>query len=246
MRSSLVCTGALCDRAKAIALGDELRLGHGEESGGGRERASILADAFEAVIGAIYLDGGEDEARKFIKRFVFDAEKGGEWSVTDYKTTLQEIVQKNHEEVLSYRLKSESGCKESGMPCICDDSGLVVDALDGAPGVYSARYAGDHGNDPANIALLLENMKDVPDEKRTARFMCTVCCSYPDGSEIVVSGTCEGKIGYEPKGNGGFGYDPVFMVGDKSFAELTAEEKDKISHRGNALKALAEALAKRG
>ena len=142
------------------------------------------------------------------------------------------------------RLKSESGCKESGMPCIGDDSGLVVDALDGAPGVYSARYAGDHGNDPANIALLLENMKDVPDEKRTARFMCTVCCSYPDGREIVVNGTCEGKIGYEPKGDGGFGYDPVFMVGDKSFAELTAEEKDKISHRGNALKALAEALAK--
>ena len=143
------------------------------------------------------------------------------------------------------RLKSESGCKESGMPCIGDDSGLVVDALDGAPGVYSARYAGDHGNDPANIALLLENMKYVPDEKRTARFMCTVCCTYPDGREIVVNGTCEGKIGYEPKGDGGFGYDPVFMVGDKSFAELTAEEKDKISHRGNALKALAEALAKK-
>ncbi len=142
------------------------------------------------------------------------------------------------------RLKSESGCKETGMPCIGDDSGLMVDALGGAPGVYSARYAGDHGNDPANIALLLENMKDVPDEKRTARFMCTVCCTYPDGSEIVVSGTCEGKIGYEPKGDGGFGYDPVFMVGDKSFAELTAEEKDRISHRGNALKALAEALAK--
>jgi len=142
------------------------------------------------------------------------------------------------------RLKSESGCKETGMPCIGDDSGLMVDALDGAPGVYSARYAGDHGNDPANIALLLENMKDVPDEERTARFMCTVCCTYPDGSEIVVSGKCEGKIGYEPKGDGGFGYDPVFMVGDKSFAELTAEEKDKISHRGNALKALADALAK--
>ena len=142
------------------------------------------------------------------------------------------------------RLKSRSGCQESGMPCIGDDSGLMVDALDGAPGVYSARYAGDHGNDPANIALLLENLKDVPDEKRTARFVCTVCCTYPDGREIVVSGKCEGKIGYVPKGNGGFGYDPVFMVGDKSFAELTAEEKDKISHRGNALKALAEALAK--
>ncbi len=141
------------------------------------------------------------------------------------------------------RLKSQSGCKESGMPCIGDDSGLMVDALDGAPGVYSARYAGDHGNDPANIALLLENLKDVPEEKRTARFMCTVCCTYPDGKEIVVNGTCEGKIGYAPRGDGGFGYDPVFMVGDKSFAELTSEEKDKISHRGNALKALAEALA---
>ncbi len=142
------------------------------------------------------------------------------------------------------RLKSQSGCKESGMPCIGDDSGLMVDALDGAPGVYSARYAGDHGNDPANIALLLENLKDVPEEKRTARFVCTVCCTYPDGKEIVVNGTCEGKIGYAPKGDGGFGYDPVFMIGDKSFAELTSEEKDKISHRGNALKALAEVLAK--
>ena len=109
MRSSLVCTGALGIRAKAIELGRELRLGHGEESGGGRERASILADAFEAVIGAIYLDGGEEEARKFIKRFVFDAEEGGEWSVTDYKTTLQEIVQKNRGEQLSYRMLESNG-----------------------------------------------------------------------------------------------------------------------------------------
>ncbi len=141
------------------------------------------------------------------------------------------------------RLKSQSGCKESGMPCIGDDSGLMVDALGGAPGVYSARYAGEHGNDPKNIALLLENLKDVPNEKRTARFVCTVCCTYPSGEEIVVTGTCEGKIGYEPVGEGGFGYDPVFMVGDKSFAQLSGEEKDKISHRGNALKKLAEVLA---
>lgn len=141
------------------------------------------------------------------------------------------------------RLKSQSGCRESGMPCIADDSGLMVDALDGAPGVYSARYGGEHGNDPKNIALLLENLKNVPDEKRTARFVCTVCCTYPDGKEIVVTGTCEGKIGYEPVGNGGFGYDPVFMVKDKSFAQLTSEEKDEISHRGKALKALADVLA---
>ncbi len=109
MRSSLVCTGALCERAKAIALGDMLRLGHGEESGGGRNRASILADAFEALIGAIYLDSGEESARKFIKKFVFEAEKGGEWSVTDYKTTLQEIVQKNRGEKLSYKVLESNG-----------------------------------------------------------------------------------------------------------------------------------------
>ena len=170
---------------------------------------------------------------KFGIELVLQSELGIDIDVEETGTTFEENA----------LLKSESGCKETGMPCIGDDSGLMVDALDGAPGVYSARYAGDHGNDPANIALLLKNMKDVPDEKRTARFVCTVCCTYPDGREIVVNGTCEGKIGYEPKGDGGFGYDPVFMVGDKSFAELTAEEKDKISHRGNALKALAKALA---
>lgn len=109
MRSSLVCTGSLAERAKAINLGDMLRLGHGEESGGGRSRASILADAFEALIGAIYLDSGEESARKFIKKFVFEAEKGGEWSVTDYKTTLQEIVQKNRGEKLSYKMLESNG-----------------------------------------------------------------------------------------------------------------------------------------
>ncbi|MBQ7120139.1 MAG: ribonuclease III [Oscillospiraceae bacterium] len=109
MRSSLVCTGSLAERAKAINLGDMLRLGHGEESGGGRNRASILADAFEALIGAIYLDSGEESARKFIKKFVFEAEKGGEWSVTDYKTTLQEIVQKNRGEKLSYKMLESNG-----------------------------------------------------------------------------------------------------------------------------------------
>ncbi|MBQ6846400.1 MAG: ribonuclease III, partial [Oscillospiraceae bacterium] len=109
MRSSLVCTGSLAERAKAINLGEMLRLGHGEESGGGRNRASILADAFEALIGAIYLDSGEESARKFIKKFVFEAEKGGEWSVTDYKTTLQEIVQKNRGEKLSYKMLESNG-----------------------------------------------------------------------------------------------------------------------------------------
>lgn len=142
-------------------------------------------------------------------------------------------------------LKSRSGCRESGLPCIADDSGLMVDALGGEPGVYSARYGGEHGNDAKNNALLLEKLSGVPAEERTARFVCTVACTYPNGEEIVVEGKCEGLIGFEVKGNGGFGYDPLFMVGDKSFAELTAEEKDKISHRGNALRLLADALSKR-
>lgn len=138
------------------------------------------------------------------------------------------------------RIKAESGCKESGLVCIADDSGLVVDALDGAPGVYSARYSGVHGDDEANIVKLLNELSEVPDEKRTARFMCSICVSFPGGMEVTAEGSCEGRIGYEKRGDNGFGYDPVFMVGDRSFAELSAEEKDAISHRGNALKTLKE------
>ncbi len=109
MRSSLVCTGALCECARAIGLGEKLLLGHGEESGGGRNRDSILADAFEAVIGAIYLDSGEEEARKFIRKFVFDSSENAEDRFTDYKTALQEIVQKNRGEMLSYRMLESNG-----------------------------------------------------------------------------------------------------------------------------------------
>lgn len=142
------------------------------------------------------------------------------------------------------RLKAVSGCQESKMPCIADDSGLEVDALNGEPGVYSARYAGEHGNDGKNIEKLLFNLKDVPEEKRTARFVSSVCCVFPDGRELTVRGTCEGKIAFEPQGNGGFGYDPVFLYDGKSFGTFTAEEKDKVSHRGNALRKLAEELPK--
>lgn len=140
------------------------------------------------------------------------------------------------------RIKSEAGCRESGLICIADDSGLCVDALDGEPGVYSARYSGEHGDDTANNEKLLSKLADVPDEERTARFVCAICVSFPDGSEITAEGACEGKIGYEYRGTNGFGYDPLFMVGDRSFAEFTAEEKDAVSHRGNALNKLKELL----
>lgn len=139
-------------------------------------------------------------------------------------------------------LKARSGCKEGKMPCIADDSGLCVDALDGAPGVYSARFAGEHGNDDKNNEKLLSLLSDVPPEKRTARFVSTVACVFPDGRELVVRGECEGKIGYEKRGENGFGYDPLLYVGERTFAEFTPEEKDAVSHRGNALRALTEAL----
>lgn len=142
------------------------------------------------------------------------------------------------------RLKAVSGCKESGMPCIADDSGLMVDALDGAPGVYSARFAGDHGNDEKNNDKLLECLKGVPADKRTAKYVACVCCVFPDGREFTVRGECHGVIGYERKGSNGFGYDPLFYIDGRAFAEFTPEEKDKVSHRGNALRLFAEEVKK--
>ncbi len=142
-------------------------------------------------------------------------------------------------------LKAQSGYLESGMPCIADDSGLAVDALDGAPGVFSARYSGEHGNDDKNNELLLENLRDVPMEQRTARFVSAVCCVFPDGRKITVRGECEGKIAFDLKGNGGFGYDPLFLpegYEGKTMAQLTPEEKDSISHRGKALRLLSKKL----
>ena len=139
-------------------------------------------------------------------------------------------------------LKAESACKVTGMPAIADDSGLMVDALDGAPGVYSARYAGEGATDKQRYEKLLSELEAVPEEKRTARFASAVCCVFPDGKVITAEGTCEGKIAYGPTGEGGFGYDPVFLVGERSYAEMTAEEKDSISHRGLALSKLAQEL----
>ncbi len=141
-------------------------------------------------------------------------------------------------------IKAKSALDESGMPSIADDSGLMVDFLGGAPGVYSARYAGNHGDDEANIDKLLHELENVPDEKRTARFKSAVCCLFPDGRKIETQGVCEGAIAHERRGKGGFGYDPVFMVGERSFAELSKEEKDSISHRGKALEELRKELEK--
>ena len=141
-------------------------------------------------------------------------------------------------------LKAQAACKQTGMPAVADDSGLAVDALDGAPGVYSARYGGEGATDLDKIHKLLRELQEVPKEKRSARFVSAVCCVFPDGRAVAVEGECPGFIGFEPKGQGGFGYDPIFMVKGKSYAEMTAEEKDGISHRGHALKKLSEELKK--
>lgn len=127
---------------------------------------------------------------------------------------------------------------------LSDDSGLEVDALGGAPGVYSARYAGEGHDDAANNAKILENMKDVADEKRTCRFVSAVALVRRDKQPIVVRGTVEGMLLHAPQGENGFGYDPLFFYGpfNKSFAELTAEEKNTVSHRKNALEALRTVL----
>ena len=134
-----------------------------------------------------------------------------------------------------------------GYLCIADDSGLEVDALNGEPGIYSARYTGVHGTDEDNNALLLKNLENVPDEKRTAHYTCAIACVYPDGTNFTVVGYCEGMIIREAKGNGGFGYDPYFYVKeyDKTLAEVTPEEKHAISHRGKALRLFAKAFGEK-
>ncbi|CCF61981.1 RdgB/HAM1 family non-canonical purine NTP pyrophosphatase [Nocardia cyriacigeorgica] len=140
--------------------------------------------------------------------------------------------------------KARDGAAATGLPCVADDSGLEVDALNGMPGVLSARWSGRHGDDTANNALLLAQLGDVPDERRGARFVSTCALVVPGGEEIVVRGEWPGSIGREPVGDGGFGYDPLFIPegGATTAAQLTPAEKDAISHRSRALKQLLPAL----
>ncbi len=149
------------------------------------------------------------------------------------------------------RIKAQSARSLAGsIAVMADDSGLEVDALGGAPGVYSSRFAGDDGNDSANNALLLERLKDVPDDKRTARFVCTLVFIDENGKELVSRGTVEGRIGHELRGEEGFGYDPLFFPdeygGKLTFAEVAQSEKNKISHRACALRKMKELLQDRG
>ena len=139
-------------------------------------------------------------------------------------------------------LKADAVHRLTGKAAVADDSGLCIDALNGAPGVYSARYAGEDTPYPEKIAKLLGEIQDVPPEQRTAQFVAHICYIDQNGKRLDARGVCEGTIGYEMRGERGFGYDPIFMVGEKSFSELTDEEKDEVSHRGKALRELVRQL----
>ena len=139
-------------------------------------------------------------------------------------------------------LQAKAICKEANLPAIADDSGLCVDALNGAPGVYSARYGGEGLDDKGRYMLLLSSLRGAP--TRAAHFACAVACAFPNGDTLTAEGRCDGSIAYAPLGEGGFGYDPVFLLPGtgKTFGQLTQEEKSAVSHRGRALKDFAGKL----
>ncbi|MER3419231.1 MAG: non-canonical purine NTP pyrophosphatase [Chloroflexota bacterium] len=142
------------------------------------------------------------------------------------------------------RRKAQGYARASGLVALADDSGLEVDALGGAPGVHSARYAGQDTTDADKMGMLLAELREVPDERRTARFRAVIVIATPDGRTFQSEGVCEGRIAHAPRGAGGFGYDPIFLVegGSRTMAELSAEEKNRISHRARAAAAACAVL----
>lgn len=142
-------------------------------------------------------------------------------------------------------LKAHAIARFTGLPAVADDSGICVDALNGMPGVLSARWSGRHGDDAANLRLLLAQLADVPDERRGAQFVCAAALVLPDGREHVSEGVVTGRLIREPRGQNGFGYDPIFVPGSAGIttAEMDPADKDRVSHRGKALRGLAPVIA---
>lgn len=160
----------------------------------------------------------------------------------DLGLTLPEVEETGTTFAENAYLKAASACAFTGLPAIADDSGLMVDALDGAPGVYSARYAGENATDADRVRKLLDALTGVPAGQRQARFVSAVCCVFPSGETVRAEGTVEGAIAFAPAGDNGFGYDPVFLRGERTMAQLSPAEKDAISHRGRALAQFSEKL----
>lgn len=182
-----------------------------------------------------------EEIQEILKDYRLELETMHDAGLVDF-----EIIEDGDTFEANSLIKAKAVMDELGLDTIADDSGLEVDALDGAPGVYSARYAGENADYLANNEKLLKELKDVPDEKRTARFVTVLTMLFKNGDTIVVRGEVEGVIGHEAKGTNGFGYDPLFIVPElgKTFAELEAHEKNALSHRANALKLLKVELDK--
>ena len=184
----------------------------------------------------------EDKKREFSEIF---AELGIELvSEKDIDVSFPDVEEDGTTFEENSLIKARNGAKYVGMPTVADDSGLCVDYLGGAPGIYSARYAGGHGDNDANNKKLLAELEGVPEEKRTARFVSVVACVFPDGREFTVRGEGEGKIGFKECGNGGFGYDPLFITRIGCFGEVSAEAKNSISHRAVAIKKFKEEIKK--
>ena len=154
---------------------------------------------------------------------------------TDLSSPIEDVEENGTTFEQNALIKAKSGLAATGLPSIADDSGLCVDFLGGEPGIYSARYAGEHGDDGANNEKLLKNLAGVPKSERTARFVCAIACVFPDGREFTVTGSCEGYIADAPSGNGGFGYDPLFVSEVGCFGEISPEQKNKVSHRAKAI-----------
>ena len=180
------------------------------------------------------------EMRRILDEAGLDIELVG----TDQFPELTDVVENGSTFAANALLKARSVCAETGLPAIADDSGLGVDALNGMPGIFSARWSGSHGDDLANLNLLLGQLTDVPDARRGAAFHCAAAVVLPDGTERVVEGTIDGTLIREPRGTNGFGYDPIFVpVGEsRTTGEMSSEEKDSISHRGRAMRALVPVL----
>jgi XTP/dITP diphosphohydrolase len=173
------------------------------------------------------------------------AELGDAWEVVARPDWVPEVEETGDTLEENARLKAVALVEATGMPALADDTGLEVAALGGAPGVYSSRYSGEHATYAENVAKLVLEMAAVPDGERGARFRTVALVRFPDGRELVAEGAVDGVIATAPRGDGGFGYDPVFVPdgsGGRTFAEMTIEEKNGISHRGRAVRAIAALL----
>lgn len=210
----------------------------------GKERdADIIMNSNVKIVAATgnkhKIEEIESITKKFGMNVITKAEAGvADLDVEETGTTFEE----------NSFIKAEAIMKATGMPAIADDSGLEADALAGAPGVYSARFSGEDATDESNNIKLMHLMEDVPDDKRGARFVSVVTLCFPDGTSVAARGECPGTLRRSPRGDGGFGYDPLFVPDgyEKTYAELTADEKNSISHRAKALEILSEKLKELG